>query len=98
MRLFFKIGMIVLTILVSFVLLLASLTWFYQDRLKKAAIDTINENVKSPIVVKNGIDISFLRHFPKIDVALQGVSIQDPLNDSRSLLEVERFSSVGQFL
>jgi hypothetical protein len=97
MRLFFKIGMIVLTILVSFVLLLASLTWFYQDRLKKAAIDTINENVKSPIVVKNGIDISFLRHFPKIDVALQGVSIQDPLNDSRSLLEVERFSLLVNF-
>lgn len=97
MRLFVKIGIIVLTILLGFVMLLATLTWVYQDRLKSAAINTINENVKSPIKVKNGIDISFLRHFPKIDVALHGVSIQDPLNASRKLLEVERFSLLVNF-
>lgn len=97
MRLFFKIGIIVLTILVGFVMLLATLTWLYQDRLKAAAINTINESVKSPIIVKDGIDISFLRHFPKIDVALHDVSIQDPLNASQKLLDVERFSLLVNF-
>jgi hypothetical protein len=47
--------------LLSLMAITGALTYIFQDKLKQFAINQVNAQIKVPIIVKGGIDVSFLR-------------------------------------
>ena len=59
-----------------------------QDTIIAGGIDKINEQLKAPVSVEQ-IDLDLLRGFPRVRIALNNVSIQDPLRKDKSLLQAK---------
>jgi uncharacterized protein involved in outer membrane biogenesis len=65
--------------LLSLIAITGALTFIFQDKLKQFAINQVNEQIKVPIIVKGGIDVSFFKNFPNVSISLKEVTINDPL-------------------
>ncbi len=59
-----------------------------QDAILAGGIDTINEQLKAPVSVEQ-VDLDLLRGFPRVRIALNNVSIQDPLRKDKFLLQAK---------
>ena len=59
-----------------------------QDAIIAGGIDTINEQLKAPVSVEQ-VDLDLLRGFPRVRIALNNVSIQDPLRKDKLLLQAK---------
>ena len=59
-----------------------------QDAIIAGGIDTINEQLKAPVSVEQ-VDLDLLRGFPRVRIALNNVSIQDPLRKDKFLLQAK---------
>ena len=59
-----------------------------QDAIIAGGIDTINKQLKAPVSVKQ-VDLDLLRGFPRVRIALNNVSIQDPLRKDKFLLQAK---------
>ncbi|HEY0261753.1 MAG TPA: AsmA-like C-terminal region-containing protein, partial [Chitinophagales bacterium] len=90
-----KIGKIILIISVTLIVLLGALigsVFLFQDKLKRIAIEQVNQHVKVPIDVKGGIDVTFLSSFPSVSVNLNDVRVSDQLRKNEKLITVEKVS------
>ena len=78
--------------LLSLVAFTGAHTSIFQDNLKQFDINLVNEQIKVPIIVKGGMDVSFFKNFPNVSNALKEVTINDPLRKDQDLLKLDEVS------
>jgi hypothetical protein len=69
---------------------LVIITSFYEDEIKKYAIDELNSHLKSKVDVKS-IDLTILDNFPQISLKFKDVLIADDFDENDSLFYSEYF-------
>ena len=78
--------------LLSLIAITGLLTFIFQDKLKQFAINQVNAQIKVPIIVKAGIDVSFFKNFPNVSISLKEVTINDPIRKNQDLLKLNEVS------
>ncbi len=79
-----------IVLLVIFTMSASVFIYVYQniDELKKYALKEVNTFLKSELSAKN-IDVNIWKTFPKVSLALNEVSLSDPLNSRKKLLSAK---------
>lgn len=88
MRKGFKIFLITLLVLVSILGTLFIYVYQNIDQLKKYAITEVNAMLKAELKAES-IDVTVFKTFPKVSLALNQVSIADPLRSGKFLLKAQ---------
>jgi hypothetical protein len=89
MKKIFKVLLIASVCVFVLASVLGVLVWVQRDQIKQYAINQLNEQLTAPIAVQT-IDISFFDQFPKVSVALNRVSLQDPLRKKYELFSAQK--------
>ncbi len=79
-----------ITLLILFTLLGSVFVYAYQniDALKKYALKEVNQLLKAELTAQS-IDVTVINTFPKVSLALNEVSINDPLHPGKYLLKAQ---------
>ncbi len=71
------------------VLLLAILTYAYQDRIKKGFVDHINKNITTEIFVDD-INVDMFRHFPQVSITFTNILVKETHPDDLQFQKVQK--------
>ena len=85
----YRVTKYIILILIFLVLIISGslflITKIYDQEIKDMALEKINQQLTSPIIVEN-IELSAFTHFPAISLELKNVIINDPINIDDTLL------------
>ncbi|MFP4287981.1 MAG: AsmA-like C-terminal region-containing protein [Bacteroidales bacterium] len=71
------------------VLILAILTYAYQDRIKKGFVDHINRGITTEIFVDD-INVDLFRHFPQVSITFTNILVKETHPDELRFQNVEK--------
>ncbi len=73
--------LIVFLSLIVFLLLglMVVATKMYNDQLKEIALNQINNQLNSPVLVDE-VSLSVFSHFPLVSISIENIYLKDPLN------------------
>ena len=84
--------LIVFLSLIVFLLLglMVVATKMYNDQLKEIALNQINNQLNSPVLVDE-VSLSVFSHFPLVSISIENIYLKDPLNNKDTLFYSPRF-------
>ncbi|MEN9522186.1 MAG: hypothetical protein RL065_563, partial [Bacteroidota bacterium] len=90
---FRKILLYILLSIVGILLTLLILAYVYQDKLKAAAVQQINHQLKGELILKGDISISFIKHFPNASVSFHQIILHDKIKNHSSFIDADEFDA-----